>query len=104
VAVSYSKLFYGAQIDSYIPFRHSVGIIAIIQGTVNDPTTFPSPSKAHGSHHWAFERLVSAALIPLTAAAAVTGGSHYPVLDGVLAISLIVHSHIGVRLFILPAT
>jgi succinate dehydrogenase (ubiquinone) membrane anchor subunit len=74
-----------------------VGIIAIIKGTINDPTVFPPPSKAHGSHHWAFERLVSAALIPLTAAAAVTGGSHYPVLDGVLAISLIVHSHIGVR-------
>jgi succinate dehydrogenase hydrophobic anchor subunit len=78
-------------------FRYSVGIIAIIKGTINDPTVFPPPSKAHGSHHWAFERLVSAALIPLTAAAAVTGGSHYPVLDGVLAISLIVHSHIGVR-------
>lgn len=67
----------------------------IIQGTVNDPTPFPAPSKSHGSHHWAFERLLSAALIPLTAAAAVTGGSHYPVLDGVLAISLVVHSHIG---------
>ncbi|PVG02566.1 SDHD, membrane anchor subunit of succinate dehydrogenase [Serendipita vermifera] len=67
----------------------------IIKGTVNDPTVFPTPSRSHGSHHWAFERLVSASLIPLTAAAAVTSGSHYPVLDGILAISLVVHSHIG---------
>jgi len=67
----------------------------IYKGTANDPTTFPPPSKAHGSHHWAFERLVSAALIPLTAAAAVTSSSHYPVLDGILAITLVVHSHIG---------
>ncbi|KAG8782274.1 membrane anchor subunit of succinate dehydrogenase, Sdh4 [Serendipita sp. 398] len=67
----------------------------VIQGTVNDPTTFPPPSRGHGSHHWAFERLVSAALIPLTAAAAVTSGSQYPILDGILAISLVVHSHIG---------
>ncbi|KAI0825659.1 mitochondrial inner membrane protein [Irpex lacteus] len=67
----------------------------IYKGTVNDPTTFPPPNRTHGSHHWAFERLLSAGLVPLTAAAFVTSGSAYPVLDGLLGISLVVHSHIG---------
>ncbi|KAF9488948.1 SDHD, membrane anchor subunit of succinate dehydrogenase [Pleurotus eryngii] len=67
----------------------------IYKGTVNDPTIFPAPSKSHGSYHWAFERLLSAGLVPLTAAAFVTSGTNYPVLDGLLGISLVVHSHIG---------
>lgn len=70
--------------------------IAIYKGTVNDPTSFPPPSKAHGSNHWAFERLLSAALVPITAAAVVTTGSQYPLVDAMLGLSLIVHSHIGV--------
>ena len=62
---------------------------------MNDPTEFPPPSRTHGSYHWAFERLLSASLVPLTAAAYVTSGSNYPVVDGLLGISLVVHSHIG---------
>ncbi|KDN37896.1 hypothetical protein RSAG8_09870, partial [Rhizoctonia solani AG-8 WAC10335] len=49
----------------------------------------------HGSHHWAFERLLSAALIPATVSAFVVSPTAYPILDGVLAVSLVVHSHIG---------
>jgi succinate dehydrogenase (ubiquinone) membrane anchor subunit len=64
---------------------------------VNDPTTFPPPSKSQGAYHWTFERLLSAGLIPLTAAAFVTSGSATPLLDGLLGVGLIVHSHIGVR-------
>ncbi|KAJ7449573.1 mitochondrial inner membrane protein [Mycena latifolia] len=67
----------------------------IYKGTVNDPTTFPTPSRVHGSHHWSFERLLSAALIPLTGAAFATSPSVHPVLDGILGVSLVVHSHIG---------
>ncbi|KAH9999110.1 mitochondrial inner membrane protein [Russula vinacea] len=67
----------------------------IYKGTVNDPTTFPPSKKSHGSHHWTFERLLSAGLVPLTAAAFVTSGSPTPLLDGLLGISLIVHSHMG---------
>ncbi|KIK89905.1 hypothetical protein PAXRUDRAFT_831745 [Paxillus rubicundulus Ve08.2h10] len=67
----------------------------IYQGTVNDPTTFPPPSKIHGSYHWAFERLLSAALVPMTAAAFATSATAYPVLDGLLGISLVMHSHMG---------
>jgi len=67
----------------------------VLKGTVNDATSFPTPSRSHGSHHWAFERLLSAALVPLTAAAFVTTGSNYPLLDGILGVSLIIHSHIG---------
>ncbi|PPQ86567.1 hypothetical protein CVT25_006159 [Psilocybe cyanescens] len=67
----------------------------IIQGTVNDPTTFPPPSRSHGSYHWSFERLLSAGLVPLTAAAFFTTGSNYPVIDGLLGVTLVMHSHIG---------
>ncbi|TCD67729.1 membrane anchor subunit of succinate dehydrogenase, Sdh4 [Steccherinum ochraceum] len=67
----------------------------IYRGTVNDPTTFPPPNRSHGSHHWAFERLLCAALVPLTGAAFVVSGSAYPVLDGLLGVSLVMHSHIG---------
>ncbi|EGN97302.1 SDHD, membrane anchor subunit of succinate dehydrogenase [Serpula lacrymans var. lacrymans S7.3] len=72
----------------------------IYKGTVNDPTSFPSPSKTHGSYHWAFERLLSASLVPMTAAAFVTTGSQYPLLDGLLGISLVMHSHIGFDSFL----
>ncbi|KAG2754997.1 SDHD, membrane anchor subunit of succinate dehydrogenase [Suillus brevipes Sb2] len=67
----------------------------ILKGTVNDPTEFPPPSRTHGSYHWAFERLLAASLVPMTTAAFVTSGSHYPVLDGLLGLSLVMHSHIG---------
>ncbi|KAF9792635.1 mitochondrial inner membrane protein [Thelephora terrestris] len=67
----------------------------IYKGTVNDPTTFPPPNKSEGSYHWAFERLLAASLLPLTGAAFVTSGSAYPVLDGLLGVSLVMHSHIG---------
>ncbi|KAF9524513.1 mitochondrial inner membrane protein [Crepidotus variabilis] len=70
----------------------------ILQGTVNDPTTFPPPNPSHGSYHWAFERLLSAALVPMSAAAFV--GSANPsvgaaVFDGVLGLVLVMHCHIG---------
>lgn len=61
-------------------FQHRTRLltrIAILKGTVNDATDFPEPSKAHGSYHWAFERLLSAALIPAMGAAAVSSGSTY---------------------------
>lgn len=56
-----------------------------------------APSRIHGSHHWAFERLLSAGLVPLTAAAFATSGSNFPILDDVLGVSLVMHSNIGVR-------
>ncbi|CAO1624696.1 unnamed protein product [Sympodiomycopsis kandeliae] len=65
-----------------------------IRGTVNDPTTFPPPNAAHGSHHWLFERGLSVALLPLTAAAVAKHGSS-GVLDAALGLSLVIHSHIG---------
>ncbi|SCZ93161.1 BZ3500_MvSof-1268-A1-R1_Chr6-2g08499 [Microbotryum saponariae] len=64
-----------------------------IEGTVNDPTPFPAPNKAHGSYHWTFERLLSGALVPLVGATAVT--SVHPILDGVLAVAIVAHSHMG---------
>ena len=72
-------------------------VTAIYEGTVNDPTPFPSPSRAHGSYHWAFERLLSGSLVPLTVAAFATSTTQHPILDGLLGVTLVVHSHIGVR-------
>ena len=70
---------------------------------MNDPTPFPPPSKSHGSYHWAFERMLSAGLVPLTVASFVTSGSNYAILDGILGVSLVMHSHIGVRPCLFPA-
>ncbi len=67
---------------------------AYIKGTVNDPTTYPAPNAAHGSYHWAVERLISVGLVPLFAVAGVKHGAS-GILDGALALTLIVHSHIG---------
>jgi succinate dehydrogenase (ubiquinone) membrane anchor subunit len=64
---------------------------AYVKGNVNDPTTFPPPSKFQGSYHWTFERLLSASLVPVVGATFVT--SPHPVLDGILAVTLVVHSH-----------
>jgi hypothetical protein len=71
---------------------------AIYKGTINDSTKFPEPSRIYGSRHWAFKRLLPASLIPMIGAVAATSASPYPILDGVLALSLVVHSHIGVSL------
>ncbi|SNX85146.1 related to succinate dehydrogenase [ubiquinone] cytochrome b small subunit, mitochondrial precursor [Melanopsichium pennsylvanicum] len=65
-----------------------------VKGTVNDPTTFPEPNAAHGSNHWAFERGLSLALVPLVAVGFAKHGSS-AILDGALALTLVVHSHIG---------
>lgn len=65
-----------------------------IKGTVNDPTTYPPPNAAHGHQHWAVERAISVALLPLTAVAfAKHGASGF--LDVALGLSLVAHSHIG---------
>ncbi|KAI9566256.1 hypothetical protein HD554DRAFT_1995622, partial [Boletus coccyginus] len=48
---------------------------------LNDLTTFPPPSKTHGPYHWAFERLLSAVLLPIIAAAFASSGTAYPVPD-----------------------
>ncbi|BGP39981.1 membrane anchor subunit of succinate dehydrogenase, Sdh4 [Rhodotorula kratochvilovae] len=66
---------------------------ADVQGTVNDPTPFPTPNKAHGQYHWTFERLLSASLVPLIGATAVSSAN--PVIDGVLCTALVAHSHMG---------
>ncbi|KAI8458235.1 CybS-domain-containing protein, partial [Phakopsora pachyrhizi] len=66
---------------------------AYVKGTINDPTPFPTPNKAHGSIHWTFERSLSAALVPVTAATAIA--SPNPLLDGVLGVVLVLHSHMG---------
>lgn len=92
----FHNLLQSLQLGRGLARRAASSTTAMYKGTVNDPTTFPPPSKTHGSYHWAFERLLSASLLPMTAAAFATSGSAYPVLDGLLGISLVMHSHIGV--------
>ncbi|KAJ3518449.1 hypothetical protein NMY22_g13673 [Coprinellus aureogranulatus] len=57
-----------------------------------------TPNTHSPGRNWDRRKTVSAALVPLTAAAFVTSGSANPVLDGVLGLSLVVHSHLGVRI------
>lgn len=46
----------------------------------------------HGSYHWTFERTLAAALVPLVGSSMMT--SAHPILDGVLAVTLVLHSHV----------
>ncbi|EGX95445.1 succinate dehydrogenase cytochrome b small subunit [Cordyceps militaris CM01] len=61
---------------------------------VNDPAPVPHANAAHGSYHWAFERLLAASLVPLSIAP-FASGSLNPTLDAILCSALLLHSHIG---------
>ncbi|KAI4159009.1 MAG: hypothetical protein L6R39_000434 [Caloplaca ligustica] len=73
---------------------------AHIRRAINDPAPIPEPSPTHGSYHWAFERTMSAALIPLTIAP-FAAGTLNPIMDAVLCAGLIIHSHIGFQSIII---
>lgn len=70
-----------------------------IEGTMNDAAPVPKPSPSDGSYHWTFERLIAAALIPLTIAP-FASGSQYPVTDAALCATLLIHSHMGFQALI----
>ncbi|KIK61332.1 hypothetical protein GYMLUDRAFT_42916 [Collybiopsis luxurians FD-317 M1] len=59
------------------------------------PRDYPYHSKTKASYHWVFERLLSAALVPMTVAGFATNGTNYPILDGILGLCLVIHSHFG---------
>lgn len=61
---------------------------------MNDPVPVPHSSPSHGSYHWTMERAISIGLIPLTVVPFATGSLN-PVMDGLLAASILIHSHIG---------
>jgi succinate dehydrogenase (ubiquinone) membrane anchor subunit len=73
--------------------RRSQAFILTIK-LVNDPAPVPPPDPSHGSYHWTFERLISAALIPLTIAP-FAAGSLNPATDAILCGAILIHSHIG---------
>ena len=54
----------------------------------------PAACPAHGRHHWQFERLLAAALVPL-ALAPFAAGSLHPAADAALGAVLVLHSHTG---------
>jgi succinate dehydrogenase (ubiquinone) membrane anchor subunit len=68
--------------------------------TVNDPAPIPPTSPAHGSYHWTFERLIALGLVPLTVAP-FAAGSLNPVLDAILASTLLIHAHLGMQAIII---
>ncbi|OKL64162.1 Succinate dehydrogenase [Talaromyces atroroseus] len=72
----------------------------VVHGTMNDAAPIPHHSPSHGSYHWSFERLISLALVPLTIAP-FTAGSLNPVMDSILAATIVVHSHIGFQALII---
>ncbi|KAG6065258.1 hypothetical protein E4U32_007547 [Claviceps aff. humidiphila group G2b] len=65
-----------------------------IIGGVNDPAPVPTPSPAHGSFHWSFERIIAAGLVPLSIAPFVSGSVN-PTLDAFLCSAMLIHSHMG---------
>ncbi|PNS18256.1 Oligosaccharide translocation protein rft1 [Sphaceloma murrayae] len=71
-----------------------------VEGTVNDPVPVYPPSPSHGSYHWTMERLISAAIVPLTVAP-FAAGSLNPTLDALFIGTLLVHSHIGFQSIII---
>lgn len=88
----------------YVPcavssIANCLSLAEVIQGTVNDPAPVPSPSPSHGHYHWAFERVIAAALVPLSIAP-FAGGSLNPTLDAIFASSLLIHAHVSVQTII----
>ncbi|ANZ75109.1 BA75_02169T0 [Komagataella pastoris] len=65
-----------------------------IVGTVNDAYVPPAPHKTHGSYHWVTEKIIAVGMVPLTITPFVTGVST-PVLDSLLAGSLLIHCYAG---------
>ncbi|KAJ4498885.1 CybS-domain-containing protein, partial [Lentinula lateritia] len=58
-------------------------------------TWYPLPELRRSAQSLLRPRLVSAALVPMTVAAFATSRTNYPIFDGILGLSLIIHSHIG---------
>ncbi|EGV61401.1 hypothetical protein CANTEDRAFT_108004 [Yamadazyma tenuis ATCC 10573] len=67
-----------------------------IVGTVNDAYTPPQANFHEGGHHWAYEKIVSTAMIPLTAAPFILGPD-LPIVDTVWAVTCLVHCHMGFK-------
>nr|POE79867.1 succinate dehydrogenase [ubiquinone] cytochrome b small subunit, mitochondrial [Quercus suber]POF05258.1 succinate dehydrogenase [ubiquinone] cytochrome b small subunit, mitochondrial [Quercus suber] len=65
-----------------------------IKGTVNDAVPVHDAEPSHGSYHWTAERLISAALVPITVAP-FAAGSLSPLIDGTFIGLIIIHSYIG---------
>lgn len=64
-----------------------------VKGSVNEAVVLPQRDKVAGSYHWDFDRLLSAALVPLTVASVINGA--HPITDLCLGVILPIHCHIG---------
>lgn len=65
-----------------------------IVGTVNDATPQAEIDYFHGSYHWTYERIIAVSMIPLAVTPFISNVD-YPILDAVLATTILVHGHIG---------
>lgn len=66
-----------------------------IVGTVNDAYKYPMMNHYEGSYHWAYERAISIALIPL--ALTPFFGIEHPLLDTTFCMALMFHCHSGIK-------
>ncbi|BAO41585.1 Succinate dehydrogenase [ubiquinone] cytochrome b small subunit [Kluyveromyces marxianus] len=75
-----------------------------VTGTVNDTLPKSEPNWFHGSYHWDYERITAVSLIPLTmvplygAMSSATFAATFPVpiIDAVLASTILIHSYLGI--------
>ncbi|KAK3068056.1 membrane anchor subunit of succinate dehydrogenase, Sdh4 [Teratosphaeriaceae sp. CCFEE 6253] len=65
-----------------------------MEGTVNDAVKLPPSEPSHGNYHWTFERIGSAALLPITIAP-FAAGALSPLLDGAFVGLIMIHTYIG---------
>ncbi|CAK7567443.1 MAG: membrane anchor subunit of succinate dehydrogenase, Sdh4 [Sporothrix epigloea] len=71
----------------------------VIQGGVNDAQPIPKPNPSHGSYHWTFERLIAAAIVPLSVAPFAAGSLH-PTSDAIFCGLLLIHTHLGLQVLV----
>ncbi|ODV67550.1 hypothetical protein HYPBUDRAFT_196546 [Hyphopichia burtonii NRRL Y-1933] len=67
-----------------------------IVDTVNEPYKPPQSDPYEGSYHWAYERMVSTALVPLLMVPFI-GGVNHPIIDATFCVTLLVHCQSGFK-------
>lgn len=70
-----------------------------VNGTISDDIPKPEPNWFEGSYHWDYERITAISLVPLTMVPLYGALSSttvtFPILDALLASSLLIHSYLG---------
>ncbi|CAG98906.1 Tim18p [Kluyveromyces lactis] len=75
-----------------------------VTGNVNDNLPKTEPNWFHGSYHWDYERITAVSLVPLTmvplygamSSATFASGFPFPVIDSLLASTILIHAYLGI--------